>query len=117
MARSLHQNILFPKSDEEIAEARAYLKKAVADILKNAECSESALVEKMAARNRASVQQKDDLDSQFDGEHLTDVLLSAAPESGEPMHEVLKNLQGHLPSPADDEKINSDLPITVRKTK
>ena len=111
----LHQNILFPKSDEEIAEARAYLKKAVADILKNAECSESALVEKMAARNRASVQdEKDDLDSQIDGEHLTDVLLSAAPESGEPMHEVLKNLQGHLPSPADDEKINSDLPITVR---
>ena len=42
------------------------------------------------------------------------VLLSAAPESGEPMHEVLKNLQGHLPPPADDEKINSDLPITVR---
>ena len=108
--------ILFPKSDEQLSEARKFLSNAVDEILSKAECSSSALVDKLAARNRANVQdQLDDLDSHIDGEHLTDVLLSAAPETnGEPMLEVLKTLQGHLPSPAEDEKMDTDLPITVR---
>ena len=107
-----YQNIIFPKSDVQISEARKFLSDAVDEILSKAECSSSALVDK--ARNRVQ-DHLDDLDSHIDGEHLTDVLLSAAPETnGEPMLEVLKTLQGHLPSPAEDEKMDTDLPITVR---
>ena len=112
------QNKHFISSKEEFDEAKSFLLNAVEEIIANAACSNSGLINKMAERNRERVEdEKDNLDENMEGDLLTNVFLCQAPKlNEEPMQKILKKMQELLPSDEKDEKDEKDdapIPITI----